>query len=144
MLNLLVPSNNPDSLPTIVIPFGILLLVFAIRCFIALAWTHGRPGCSDAIFTLFATALFTAIVGGLSGVLLFSINDYSPALAWLALAAFILIAVVVYRRNEMESAQEHRRQEAWEARHKDDLCRYCDAYKTGDGEIHHTPTCAGR
>lgn len=39
-----------------------------------------------------------------------------------------------------KARQQH---EAWETRHKDDLCRYCDAYKTGDGEIHHSPSCRG-
>jgi hypothetical protein len=30
------------------------------------------------------------------------------------------------------------------ARHGNDLCRYCDAYKTGDGVIHHAPACSRR
>jgi hypothetical protein len=69
-------------------------------------------------------------------------------LAWLAVTAFSVICLFMYRHNKQRRARELESNqafhEAFMACHSNDLCNYCDAFKTGDGEVHHLPSCSRR
>jgi hypothetical protein len=147
--NLLILSNTIDSYPAIAFPFVLLLLVFAVLVFHGIITTPGTStSFIDVIFTLVASGFLTLLVGGIGGIVLYKINDSSPALAWFSVVAFCLICVLVHRGGKKKKARERadnqRFHEAFMARHGNDLCRYCDAHKTGDGVIHHAPACSRR
>ncbi|MBM3727917.1 MAG: hypothetical protein FJW40_21140 [Acidobacteria bacterium] len=133
----------------IALPFGILLLVFAVRVFHGIITTPGsHTGCIEVIFTFAATAFLTAIVGGIGGLILFGLASQSSALAWLALLAFSALCIFMHDYNKKKKARQIKERraahESWLARHKDDLCNYCDAWRDGDGNVHHAPSCRNR
>jgi hypothetical protein len=78
-------------------------------------------------------------------VALFAISASSPPLAWVAVLAFSVLCMVMHDYNKKKEARERedrrRSHEGWQARHKDDLCNYCDAWRDGDGNVHHAPSC---
>jgi hypothetical protein len=140
------PRTMPDPMPLIAVPFGLLLLIFAVRVFHGIITTPGSyTGFMEVIFTFAATIFLTALVGLLGGPLLFGLNAYSPGLAWIALAAFSGLCVFMHDYNKKKKTREmedrRRSHESWQARHKDDLCNYCDAWKDGEGNIRHAPSC---
>lgn len=78
----------------------------------------------------------------LSALFLYSSSDSVPAIAFPFGMLLLIMAVRVF--HGIFTTPGSHNGSAFEARHKDDLCRYCDAYRTGDGEIHHAPSCRNR
>jgi len=149
MLKIFILSGPNSSDPAITYAFNALLLVFAVRVFYGIITTPGtRTSISDIIFTLVATVILSLLVGAVGSFILFNLNNYSPVLAWVTILAISLMWVIGERYGKQKKAREladnHRFHEAFMARHAGDLCRYCDAYKTGDGVIHHAPSCSQR
>jgi|ERR1017187_40294 hypothetical protein len=143
------PLIMPDPMALSAVPFGLLLLIFAVRVFHGIITTPGSyTGFMEVIFTFAAKIFLTALVGFLGGLLLFGLNAYSPGLAWVALVAFSGLCVFMrdYNKQQKSREMEDRRSfhESWQARHKDDLCNYCDASKDGEGNIRHAPSCRNR
>lgn len=145
MLYLFVPSNdNEISYPLIVFAYVILTVAIAVRIFQAFLKDQGRLSCTGVISALFLTALAITIFCGFGFLLLLVIYDFSRILGWLAVLFGGWLFAMDTRSQHLEQEARERSHRNWQARHKDDLCNNCDAYRTANGEIRHSPSCSNR
>ena len=102
-----------------------------------------RLGCGAFIFTVVASIAICAF----SAMALFKTEpDAAGPVGALAGLVLGIVGFCLYaaRLDKKDAESDRRFHEGWQARHKDDLCSYCDAWRDSEGAVHHAPSCRNR